>query len=71
MDVLGNGGLRGSFRQKLRQSQSRVGDGGDKSEQVGKERVECSDQAVPVITVGIFLQLTNLAWLRNCEKIMF
>ena len=31
MDVLGNGGMRGSFRQKLRQNQSQ-------SEQVGEER---------------------------------
>ena len=38
MDVLGNGGIRGSFRQKLRQSQSqKVGDG-DKSEQVGERK---------------------------------
>ena len=49
MDVLGNGGIRGSFRQKLRQSQ-KVGDG-DRSEQVGgrrgEEGVEGSDQPVP------------------------
>ena len=31
MDVLGNGGIRGSFRQKLRQSQTQ-------SEQVGEEK---------------------------------
>ena len=38
MDVLGNGGIRGSFRQKLRQSQSqKVGDG-DRSEQVGERK---------------------------------
>ena len=37
MDVLGNGGLRGSFR-KLRQSQGQAGGGGDgeRAEQVGE-----------------------------------